>query len=176
MGLPSGVLEVACLTVQGAVREAAVRKFSTNQSPKQSYTKVLHYRGCHCSFNWQKSTVNYSPGKHIKLQLNRFLCPWFSLTHDENSWLNRDLPNCHISYFLPDWNMCPFKSKARRKRKQKQLHDIQLWFCGRRGGVVSEMHFWGCQGYRYFCRWVVWAFSTENWHQLFPSEIKKFAF
>lgn len=118
--------------LQGAIREAAVRKFSTNQSPEQSHIKVLYYRGCHCSFIWPKSTVTYSPGKHINLQLNRFPCPWFGLTHDENSWLNHDLPNSSISNFLTDWNMYPYKSKGRRKRKQEQFCNIQLWFCGRR--------------------------------------------
>lgn len=120
-----------------------------------------------------KNPLAYSPGKHINLQLKRFLCPWFSLTHYENSWLNCELPNCCTSYFLTDWNMRPYKNKGRRKRKQEQLCDIQLWFCGRGRGVVSEMHFWGCQGYRYFCGCVAWAFSAENWHQLFPSKIKK---
>lgn len=159
--------------LQRAIKGAAVRKFRTTQSPKQSCIKVLYYRGCHCRFNWQKS---YSPGKHCNLQLNRFLFPCFGLTHDENSWLNHDLPNCCISYSFTDWNMCPYKSKGRRKRKQEQLRDIQLWFCGRRGGVVSERHFWGCQGYRCFCRWVACPFSAKNWHQLFPSEVTKFAF
>lgn len=42
--LLSGALEMGCLTAERAIREAAVRKFSTNQSPKQSYIKVLYYR------------------------------------------------------------------------------------------------------------------------------------